>query len=441
MPSQLLTETLTYLTADQPGTGGVIKQRNDDFSVTEVPLYEPCGEGEHLYLYIEKNGRTTSEVVQRICRAFHVKRSAVGYAGLKDKHAVTRQHFSVYLPDKSADQMVSNLEGDEQVKVFWADRHTNKLRRGHLKGNRFEIKIRDVQPSDVLTVRRMLEQLGDTGVPNFIGHQRFGYRQTNHIIGGLMLRARWQELLDRMLGDPGPSDGEATRIGREAYERGEYATALEHWPKHLRHDRQALDPLRQGKPPRDAVMNIDPTQRDFFIAAWQSHIFNQVLDARVQDATFCRLCDGDLAFLHGNRAVFAVDPETAELENGPDGRIASFEVSPSGPMWGKDMTWTKGAVGELEERKLADSGMTKEMLEGVEGAPVAHGSRRPLRVPVIDPDYSGGADEHGPYLRVAFELPRGSYATVVLREIMKNEGLEREAYDRSGTSHVGDDSD
>jgi len=441
MPSQLLTESLTYLTADQPGTGGVIKQRNEDFSVTEVPLYEPCGEGEHLYLLIEKNGRTTTEVVQRLCRAFQVKRSAVGYAGLKDKHAITRQHFSIYMPDKSGDQRVQALEGDQQVKVFWADRHTNKLRRGHLKGNRFEIKIRETEPSEVLKVRKMLDRLAQTGVPNFIGHQRFGYRQNNHLVGGLMLRARWQEMLDRMLGDPGPSDGEATRLGREAYERGDYAQALEHWPKHLRHDRQALDPLRQGKSPRAAAMNIDQAQRDFFVSAWQSDIFNQVLDTRVQDGSFCRLREGDLAFLHGNRAVFAVTAEDVEKENAPDGRIASFEVSPSGPMWGKDMTWAKGTVGELEQQKLTEAGLTKDMLEGVDDAPTAHGSRRPLRVPVIDPDFSGGADEHGPYLRVAFELPRGSYATVVLREIMKNEGLERQAYDRSGSADTAASAD
>jgi len=257
MPTQLLTETLPYLTADQPGTGGVIKQRNEDFSVTEVPLYEPCGEGEHLYLYIEKNGRTTTEVIQRLCRAFQVRRSAVGYAGLKDKHAITRQHFSIYLPDKSADQYVSRLEGDEQVKVYWADRHTNKLRRGHLKRNRFDIKIRQVEPRSVLTVRQMLEQINQTGVPNFFGHQRFGYRQNNHRVGGLMMRGQWQELLDRMLGDPSESDSPQTRLGREAYEQGDYAAALEHWPKHLRHDRQALDPLRQHKSAQEAVMNID----------------------------------------------------------------------------------------------------------------------------------------------------------------------------------------
>jgi len=434
MPAHLLTESLTHLTADLPGTGGVIKQRPEDFTVTELPLYEPNGSGEHLYLYIEKTNRTTTDIVKRIASAFHVKRSAVGYAGMKDKHAVTRQHFSVYLPDPSGDDRWQDLDRDTHLKVLWTDRHANKLRRGHLAGNRFEIKVREVSVNDVVTVRSVMDRLAQHGVPNFIGHQRFGYRQTNHHIGGLMLRGQWQEMLDRMLGEPGPSDGEGTRRGREAYDRGDFEAALDVWPRHLRHDRQALDVLRQGKPARAAVMNIDPMQREFFVTAWQSAIFNQVLEQRVIDNTFAQLLPGDVAFIHGPRKQFPVSAEEAETENAPGGRIEQFEVSPSGPMWGKDMTWAKEAPGEIELRELEATGLTKEMLEGVEDAPIATGTRRPLRIPVIDPDYSAGADEHGPYIRVGFELPRGSFATIVLREVMKNEGLDPKVYDRSNGS-------
>src|SRR5687768_4723165 len=101
-PMPPLTQQLAFLT-ETPGIGGVIKQRPEDFLVDEQPLYEPEGQGEHLYIFVEKRGMTTTDVVRRLTKAFRVGRGDVGYAGMKDKHAVTRQHFSVRLPDPTQD--------------------------------------------------------------------------------------------------------------------------------------------------------------------------------------------------------------------------------------------------------------------------------------------------------------------------------------------------
>ena len=102
MPS--MTSSLAYLTDDLVGIGGVIKQRAEDFFVEELPLYEAAGEGEHMFVLVEKRGQTTTDVMRRVAKLFHVPRSEVGYAGLKDKHAITRQHLSVHLPDQSNDE-------------------------------------------------------------------------------------------------------------------------------------------------------------------------------------------------------------------------------------------------------------------------------------------------------------------------------------------------
>lgn len=412
---------LSYLTDDIPGIGGTIRQRPEDFLVEEQPLYEPAGEGEHVYLFVEKTNMTTMDAVRRIAKAFHVKRRDVGYAGLKDKRAITRQHFSVYQPDPIHDtSAVEHINFHPNLTVHWSERHTNKLRQGHHAGNRFVIRIRGVSPTKTLSAKRVLDRLAETGVPNFLGEQRFGYRQNGHLLGRLLLLGDYEAFLDEMLGKSGENDVAALQEGREAYRRGDYAAALKVWPKKLRYDRQALDALRQGKPAEQVVRTIDRTQRQFLICALQSAVFNAVLNRRLREGTFARLIPGDLAWKHDNRSVFAVDEQTAELENAPNGRVAALAISPSGPMWSQDMTRAAGKVDEMECAALAEQDVTLEQLAGV-GDVSAAGSRRPLRVPLRDPDIEGGVDEQGEYIRVAFELPRGAFATIVLREMMKND--------------------
>jgi len=409
-----------HLTAELPGVGGLIKQRPDDFLVEEQPLYEPGGVGEHLFLFVEKTAMTTDELVRAVAKAFRVNRRSVGYAGLKDKHAITRQHLSLHLPggeDEDA-KLAANLEHHPRIKLLWAARHANKLRRGHLAGNRFVIRIREVSPTGVVHAKRVLDELARRGAPNYIGAQRFGYRRNSHHLGRLFLLGRYDAMIEELLGRAVAHESQMLIEARQRYRAGDLAGALERWPKTLRHDRQALDALRRGESARDAVLAIDRRQLEFLTSAFQSAVFNDVLARRLMDGTFDRLVPGDLAFKHANRACFAVDEATAELENAPDGRIASFAVSPSGPMWGPEMTRADGSVDAMELAALEAYGLGVEQLTGRDGIAAA-GARRPLRITVRDADLSGGVDEHGPYIRVAFELPRGSYATTVLEEIMK----------------------
>ena len=413
---------MAYLTDDVPGIGGRIKARDADFMVEEQPLYEPVGEGEHLYLFVEKTGRTTSDVVRTLAKAFRVSRGAVSYAGLKDKRAVTRQYFSVHLPGRTDDaEALARIEQEQGKTLFvlWADRHGNKLRRGHLSGNRFVIRVRDVHPTDVLRAKQVIDQLAAGGVANYVGTQRFGYRENGNVIGRHLLLGEWEAALDQMLGAGHEEDSPGLAAGRKCYREGDFAGALERWPRTLRFDRQALDALRQGADALKAIRAIDRTQRALYVSAWQSAVFNRVLDARIRAGTFDGLLPGDLAWKHDSRAVFAVDEATAEKENGAGGRVGLQEVSPSGPMWGPRMTRASGEVGRAEEAALEHERMTVQQLGGA-GDVGAQGARRPLRVFLKDADVSGGVDEHGAYVRVAFELPRGAFATMVLREMMKN---------------------
>lgn len=430
-----------YLTAGLPGTGGRIKPRPEDFLVEEQPLYEPCGEGEHLYLFVEKRSQTTTDVARRIGRMFNVHRSAVGYAGLKDKHAVTRQLFSVHQPDQARREKGIERFEFTPFKLLWAEPHTNKLRRGHLAGNRFIIRIREVEAAAVLPAKRVLEQLEQRGVPNFLGQQRFGARWNNHLIGRALLRRQWQPMLDLMLGRPRADDSPGNRHARSLYEAGDYQSALDNWLASLRHDRQALDVLRRGGGPSEAVKAIDTHQLEFFISALQSAVFNLVLARRLEAGTFDRLLPGDLASPEKSHGVFRVDEATAAMENGPEGRTSRQEVSPTGPMCGVEMMRPEGEVLDMERAALAAYDLSEDELATADHVAMK-GSRRPLRIRLIDPDLSGGGDEHGPFVRLAFELPRGSFATTVLREIMKvpdaGEPPEETAPLRENTGQTGE---
>lgn len=410
--------TNRHLTDDIPGIGGVIKERYEDFVVEEQPLYEPCGQGEHLYLFIEKKGRTTTEMARRLADIFRVRTGDVGFAGMKDKAAVTRQQFSIYLPRPDNEAECIERVDTSGAKLLWARRHGNKLRRGHLAGNRFEIHIRQVAPTAVITVKRVVDRLLVAGAPNYVGRQRFGYRGDNARVGQHLLLGEWQQALDVMLGDPRPIDTEPTRAARAAYDKGDYAAALESMPKRLRVERRAIDLLRQGRTAAQTAAAIDAEQRGFLISALQSEIFNRILARRIDDGLFDRLVVGDLAWKHDNRSVFAVDEATAALENDPAGRVAAHAVSASGPMWGPDMTTAAGQVAQWEHEALTDGGLTEAGLAGNKAFSAA-GNRRPLRQFLGEPEVSGGVDEHGPYVRLVFALGRGGFATTVLEEIMK----------------------
>ncbi len=412
---------LAYLTPDLPGTGGVLKQTPEDFLVEEQPLYDPCGEGEHLYLFIEKKSATTHDLIRRVAKAFRVKRGSVGHAGLKDKHAVTRQHLSVHLPGTTKADDAAALErlaSYPHAQVLWADRHINKLRPGHHGGNRFALTVRNVAPTAVIRARPVLEKLAAEGFPNYYGDQRFGYRHNGHLLGRHLLKLEHQAFLDALLGDPHDDEHETAHTARAAYECGDLHTALEYMPKSLRAERQALDALRQGKDAAPAARAVDGAQRDLLVSATQSAVFNTVVDARVRAGTLGRLVPGDLAWKHDNRSVFPVDETTAKKENNPDGRAPTNQVSPSGPQPGPGMTNPTGDVLTAERAALAAFDLSETDLHDHRDLRT-DGRRRPLREHLEHPELSGGVDDRGAYLKVAFTLPRGSFATMVMREIMK----------------------
>src|SRR3712207_5138236 len=131
-----------YLTAEQPGIGGRLKVKPEDFIVEEIPLYLPSGEGQHLYAEIEKTGLSTYAAIKTIAQALNISPNAIGYAGLKDARAITRQTLSI---EGATPEAINQLHLSN-IKILKVNRHGNKLRVGHLAGNRFVIRVREVTP-------------------------------------------------------------------------------------------------------------------------------------------------------------------------------------------------------------------------------------------------------------------------------------------------------
>ena len=168
------------------GASATLKRLNEDFIVTELPLQQPCGQGEHLWLDVEKNGANTAFVAQQLAEAAGVQEWDVGYAGLKDRYAITRQWFSIYLPRGETPDL-TQLQHPE-FKVLSQRRHVKKLRPGDLQGNRFRIVLRDVA-GDRDAVEANLAAVASHGVPNYFGAQRFGHDGGN-VKQGLAMLAR-----------------------------------------------------------------------------------------------------------------------------------------------------------------------------------------------------------------------------------------------------------
>mgnify|MGYP001037529317 CR=1 FL=1 len=391
-----------YLTAGLPGTGGQIKVRYGDFLVEELPLYDPCGEGEHTYVRIEKRGLSTFSAVQAIARELRIPARDIGYAGIKDAQAIARQTLSLLhvWPEEVEKLRIPGIE------VLWISRHRNKLHTGHLRGNRFTIRVRRVGEAALPQARRILNLLLQRGVPNQYGMQRFGQRGNSHLLGQALLHDDAASFLAEFLGHPCAEEEEATREARLRYEAGDWAEALQLWPSAMTDEPRALRTLIQTGDKARAMRSVSRRMRRFLLSAYQSHLFNRILAVRMGEID--RVQEGDLAWEHDSGAVFLVEDAEAEQP-----RAERLEISPSGPIFGFKMRAAEGEPGRLEREGLEQEGLSLEDFR-LPGGLEAEGARRPLRVPLgkVELWYDEG-------LMLRFDLPPGSYATNVLHEIMK----------------------
>lgn len=350
----------------------------EDFVVEELPLYEPTQTGTHTFFAIRKRNLTTLEAINRIARDLQVRPNQFGYAGLKDRNAITTQVLSV---EGVPPERVLKIE-QPNIEVLWAERHAHKLRVGHLRGNRFDITLRDVPQDRLPVIESVMTQLATEGVPNRFGVQRFGNKNDSHLIGKALLKADWEAVARYMLTDDALQvDNVARRMQRELVR----------------------------KPMEKVVTCIPHRLRKLYLSAYQAYLFNCILEMRAP--YLAKLLDGDIAVKHDNGAPFLVEDAIVEQP-----RADTFEISPSGPIFGYKMRLPTGDVLALETSLLVDEGVRLEAFRKVVGIRLP-GTRRPLRMPMQLHEVSV-VDSAG--VRLSFTLPAGGYATVVLEELFTN---------------------
>lgn len=230
-----------------PEVQGTVRRAPEDFQVDEDLGFEPAGEGEHVFLLIRKRNENTDWVAGRLGRLAGVKPADVGYAGLKDRQAVTTQWFSVNLAGRPEPDW-SVLEGDN-IGILAVRRHSRKLRKGALRGNRFVLVIRDLQ-GDRASLEERLRRIAQEGVPNYFGAQRFG------IGGGNLARAQ-----------------------------GLFSGSLQERNRH---------------------------KRGLYLSAARSMLFNEVLAQRVRAGTWAQPLAGDAMVLEGTHSFFVIEEVDAE---------------------------------------------------------------------------------------------------------------------------------
>ena len=396
---------LNYLTAKHPGTGGSIKTCPEDFMVEELPLYSACGEGEHLYLEVEKRGITTFEALKRIARALQVDERAMGYAGLKDAQATTRQFISV--PGRTPEQALA-LEL-EDMRILSARNHRNKLRLGHLAGNRFTIIVRGVDNDAMEKARDILHVLEMTGVPNFFGEQRYGALGNSHLIGQAIVRKDFEQAAAHIIGDPDKIVHAGWHRAATLYMEKRLAEAEEALPPRMHNERNLIRNLRQGRSAEEAVRRLPGKLLRLYVSAYQSHLFDRLVAMRLDNIE--TLWVGDLAYKHDNGACFLV---TNPVEEQP--RADRLEISATAPLLGYKVKLAEAQAGMLEQALMAKEQILLDDFRLGSGISMP-GERRPLRIPIS----SIAASQQGDQLTLSFSLPKGSFATTVLREVMKTD--------------------
>jgi tRNA pseudouridine13 synthase len=328
----------------------------EDFFVEEIASFQPSGEGEHLLLTVEKRGMNTVFVAKTLAAWAGIAEMGIGYAGMKDRHAVTRQRFSVHFP-KRASPDIGLLESAD-LRVLEHSWHNRKLSRGALAGNRFVLVLRDVL-GDHASIEARLEAIRTHGIPNYFGEQRFG-REGDNVVAARRLFA-------------GNAQGRANVAG--------------------------------GRMP-GATARVRREQRSIYLSAARSEMFNAVLGRRIGMGNWNIGVEGEVWMLDGTQSVFGPEPFSAELKD----RVLSQDIHPTGPMWGAGELRSRDQALEIERTALAPFA---DLQAGLEKADLRQ-ERRSLRVRVHDLQWQWQAED---VLQLGFRLAPGSYATEVLAEL------------------------
>ncbi|MDD1761529.1 MAG: tRNA pseudouridine(13) synthase TruD [Methanothrix sp.] len=421
---------MDYYITDSPGCGGIIKSSAEDFTVSEVFEELNYEGGRYLVLDIEKTNWDTHHLIREMARRLCISQKRFGWAGTKDKRAVTSQRISIMNLDE-AELSKINLP-DLKIKVL--GRTNRAVGLGDLLGNRFAITIRDLSCQDPEAAMSLItsEIAKNRGVPNYFGIQRFGDRRpVTHRVGEALVRGRAEEAVYIYLAQPFPGELPETREAREKlWADRDNASALKQFPGYLRYELAMLNYLVEH--PGDYAHSFDVLSMNLkrlFVHAYQSYLFNKILSHRLaRGLTLHKAIVGDVVCFAKNGLPEIDKTQRVTLDN----EVAIDRLAERGrafltlPLIGFETAPGEGVGGEIERAILRDEAVKPEDFR-VEANPDigSRGTRRAALCPV-----SPEINVTDNWAELQFVLPKGSYATVVLREYMKgNDAIESQSKD------------
>ncbi|WP_027327532.1 tRNA pseudouridine(13) synthase TruD [Helicobacter pametensis] len=346
-----------------------------DFIVQEIPLYEWSDQGEHLILQIRKKGLSTQEMIKILCQVIGCKTKEVGYAGLKDKNALTTQYIS--LPYSLYAKVIASQDtlASKNIKILSFARHHNKIRIGHLKGNAFFIRLKKVMPHDLCKLESIMQKISIEGIPNYFGFQRFGKFGDNFLEGKQIIDGS-KKIRDRQLSE---------------FLISSYQSHLfNQWLAH----RIKLCKILQAFSPKDAHMALGD-QFHLTISA-------QEIKLLAQQPHFFKIFQGDaLHHYPYGKLFFAQDANMQDAQ-----RFIQKDISPCGLLYGKKTTLPTDLALHLQ-------------MPFIDPKIGAIGSYRFAWVFPQKLKYHYIPQKA--HLELSFELPKGSYATILLEALCNHE--------------------
>ncbi len=338
----------------------LFKQNRDDFVVTEVPLYEFSGEGEHLIIKFRKKDLTTWDAVQVFSEQLGCKSRDIGYAGLKDKNAMTMQHISV---PKSCEEKLEKFS-HENIKILETTKHNNKVRVGHLKGNKFFIRLKRVTPLDAKKIEEAVSKIATFGMPNYFGFQRFGIEGNNYKKGEAIVKGELKE---------------KNRKLKQMYVNAYQSFLFNSWLSKRIEISKLIDAFEAKEIYEKLNLPLD------------------VVKQMKKQAHPLKIMSGDLMSHYPYGRIFHVENMEEESE-----KFFKLDRVPTGLLCGKRVKKSEGLAQELE--KEFDVQMKED------------GARRFAWVfpQEIETNYK----EDKNWMELQFYLPKGSYATEFIAEVI-----------------------
>ncbi|TMA06154.1 MAG: tRNA pseudouridine(13) synthase TruD [Methanobacteriota archaeon] len=414
-----------YLTST-PGLGGTIKASADDFVVDEISSPPtPAIDGRYTIVALRVRNWETNRLVRELARALHISRRRIGFAGTKDKRALTTQLFSF---ENVPPETIKALRMKD-VEVLDVSRSGRPLEIGDLVGNRFQIVVRDLTVavdrvnSIAEETARQIRSFG--GFPNFFGIQRFGsVRAITHVVGRHIVRGEFKEAVQTYVANPIEGEGsESYEVRAALRDTGDVHAALRSYPKSYGFEKAILNRLASRPDDYVGALQVLPFNLLLmFVHGYQSYLFNRVLSERLRRGLpIHEPVAGDLVLPADRRGLpdrdRTIDVTCDNLDRVAD-RCREGKAWVSAILFGSESEFAGGEVGQIEKEIVATEGLRPEDFIIPDIPRISSkGSRREILAPLHDFSIRPTAGE----LNLSFASSRGSYATCLVREFTKAE--------------------